>query len=316
MDKSFNSLDWSLLQSFLAVAETGSLSAAARRLDASQPTVGRHIQALEDQLGTSLFLRQAKGMALSETGFQLVEPARRMAEAAGQMALSALGAQTDLDGSVRVTASVFNATYHLPTIIAKLRATHPEIDIEVVASDATENLLFREADIAVRMYRPQQLDMITHHLGDLALGIFAAQSYIDRCGAPATFDELKDYELVGYDRNEDLILGMRAYGWDATRDSFQSRSDHYSVHWEMVRAGCGIGIVQSSIADADDLTLRLLPDVPLPGIPVWLTAHPTIRRTPRVSVVWDALAEGLLPSLVPPGRLPPMPEGLGRVSSP
>jgi len=316
MDKSLNSLDWSLVQSFLAVAETGSLSAAARRLKASQPTVGRHIQALEDQLGTSLFLRQAKGMALSETGIQLVEPARRMAEAAGQMALSAVGAQTDLEGSVRVTASVFNATYHLPPIFAGLRASHPEIDIEVVASDATENLLFREADIAVRMYRPEQLDVITHHLGDLALGIFAAKSYVERRGAPATFDELREHDLVGYDRNEDLILGMRAYGWDATRDSFQCRSDHYSVHWEMVRAGCGIGIVQSSVGDADEHIVQLLPDIPLPGLPVWLTAHPAIRRTPRVSVVWDALAEGLLPSLVPPGRLPPLPDELGRSPPP
>ena len=316
MEKSLNSLDWSLVQSFLAVAETGSLSAAARRLDASQPTVGRHIQALEDQLGTSLFLRQAKGMALSETGIQLVEPARRMAEAAGQMALFAQGTQTDLEGSVRVTASVFNATYHLPPIFAGLRARHPEIDIEVVASDATENLLFREADIAVRMYRPEQLDVITQHLGDLALGIFAAKSYIDRCGAPATFDELRDHDLVGYDRNEDLILGMRAYGWDATRDSFQCRSDHYSVHWEMVRAGCGIGIVQSSVGVEDERVVQLLPDIPLPGLPVWLTAHPTIRRTPRVSVVWDALVAGLKHALVPPGRLPPLPDGLGRSPPP
>ncbi len=310
MEKPLTSLDWSLLQSFLAVAETGSLSAAARRLGASQPTVGRHIQALEDKFGTSLFLRQAKGMALSETGIHLVDPARRMAEAAGQMSLSALGAQKGMKGPVRVTASVFTATYQLPSICARLRTAHPDIEIELVANDASENLLFREADIAVRMYRPTQLDVVTRHLGDMGFGIYAAKSYIERRGEPKSFEELQHHDLIGYDRSESLILGMRAYGWDVTRDSFPTRTDSYTANWELLRAGCGIGFVMCCVADTDPDVVKILPDLPLPGAPVWLTAHEVIRRTPRVSVVWDALAEGLVPSLVPPGRLPPMPEGV------
>ncbi|MEM9971997.1 MAG: LysR family transcriptional regulator [Pseudomonadota bacterium] len=299
--------DWSLLQSFLAVAETGSLSGAARKLSLSQPTVGRHVQALEAQVGAALFARQARGMALSDAGARLVEPARRMAEAAGQLSLTAMGEGDGASGTVRVTASVVTAHNHLPKIFAGLRAEHPEIEIEVVASNASENLLFREADIAVRMYRPEQLDMVTKHLGDFALGLYAARSYLDRRGWPKTFDDLEGHDLIGYDRSETLIRGMRAFGWAVTREDFPVRCDHHAVYWKLLRAGAGIGFAQVSIArDAPDV-VQLLPDIPLPGLPVWLTAHQAVRRTPRVAVVWDALVQGLTPSLAPPGHLPEMP---------
>lgn len=303
MNISATSFDWSLLQSFLAVAETGSLSAAARKLGTSQPTVGRHVQALEAELGASLFRRQARGMALTEAGQRMLEPARRMAEAAGQMALSAVGEQTDIRGPVRVTASVFHSIHVLPPIFARLRQEHPEIELEIVASDTSENLLFREADIAVRMYRPSQLDMVTQHLGDMGFGIYASRSYLDRRGTPERPEDLPGHDLIGHDRSEELILGMRAYGWDVSRESFQVRTDNFSAYWEMVRAGCGIGIVLSCVAETDPAVVRLLPDVPMPGIPVWLTAHQAIRRTPRVARVWDALDQGLRPHLTPPGRL-------------
>ncbi len=307
MSGSPTSLDWSLLQSFLAVAETGSLSAAARRLGASQPTVGRHIQTLEDQMGVALFVRQAKGMALSDEGRRMVDPARRMAHSASQMSLNALGATKEIKGPVRVTASVFTTHYQLAPIFADIRAKHPEIEIEVVANDASENLLFREADIAVRMYRPEQLDVVTRHLGDFGLGLYAAKSYLNRAGTPHTFHDLTDHDLVGYDRSEDLIRGMRAYGWEVTRDSFAVRCDHHAVYWQLVRAGAGIGVVQTSIADNEPNVVKLLPDLELPGLPVWLTAHQAIRRSPRVAIVWDALEAGLLKHLEPPGKLAEVP---------
>ena len=287
------SLDWSLVQSFLAVAEEGSLSAAARSLGLSQPSVGRQIHALESSLGLALFTRQRRGMALTEAGAALVAPARAMREAAGRLALAAAGREEGLRGTVRLTASEVVAHYHLPPILAAIRAAEPEIALELVASDRSENLLFREADIAIRMYRPDQLDMVTKHLGDLSMGVFAAKSYLARAGRPERLDDLSRHSLIGYDRNEVILREMRALGLEATRDWFALRCDDDPVNWELVRAGCGIGFGQVAVARHDPAVERLFPDLALPRLPVWLTAPEAMRRTPRIRRVWDLLEQGL-----------------------
>ncbi|WP_425097570.1 LysR family transcriptional regulator [Tropicibacter sp. S64] len=286
-------LDWSLIQSFLAVADCGSLSEAARRLGTSQPTVGRQVQRIEESLQLSLFTRQARGLALSEAGQALLPHARRMAEALHALSLAAAGRSDALTGTVRITASVFTAHHHLPPILARLRMEEPQIEVELAASDTSENLLYREADIAVRMYRTEQLDIVTKHLGDLKLGLYAAKSYLDRKGTPRTFPDVWSMDLVGYDRSDLLLRGMREYGMEATRDWFATRCDHHAVYWELVRAGCGIGIAQACMGDHDKTVVRLFPEVPLPGLPVWLAAHEAVRTTPRIRRVWDALEEGL-----------------------
>jgi DNA-binding transcriptional LysR family regulator len=289
--------DWSLLRSFLAVAEAGSLSAAARELGLSQPTLGRQIADLERDLGVALFDRHPRGLRPTEAGAALIVPARTMREAAAAVALAAAGRATKARGTVRLTASVFVAHHLLPPILARLRHDAPEIVLDLVASDASDNLLFREADIALRMYRPTQLDMVTRHLGDLRLGFFAAQSYIARRGTPARPEDLPDHDLLGYDRDERLIAGLRAAGLPATRDWFVVRCDNQTAYWELVRAGAGIGIGQATVAAADPGMVQVLADAPLPVLPVWLTAHPAQRHAPRVARVWDALAAGLQPHL-------------------
>jgi DNA-binding transcriptional LysR family regulator len=295
MAEPLSALDWSLVQSFLAVAEAGSLSGAARILGLSQPSVGRQVQAMEAALGVALFTRQPRGMALTEAGSGLVAPARAMREAAGRLALAAAGADEGLKGTVRVTASHLVSHYHLPAILAAIRAAEPEIAIELVATDHSENLLFREADIAIRMYRPNQLDVVTKHLGDFTLGVYAARSYLARAGRPERLKDLRGHALVGYDRNEAILRGMRAFGIEATRDWFGLRSDDDPVTWELVRAGCGIGFAQVAVADRDPAVERLLPDLPLPPLPVWLTAPEAMRHTPRLRRVWELLEEGLRP---------------------
>lgn len=288
-----SSLDWSLVQVFLAVAETGSLSAAARRLRVSQPTVGRHVQVIEDRLGAELFQRQTRGMALTDLGAALVEPARAMQAASGEFALRAAGGSGRMAGTVRITASVFTAHHILPPIIADLVAAEPEIAVDVVASDATENLLFREADIAVRMYRPTQLDVVTRHIGDIPLGLFGARSYLDRKGRPASREDLLSHDFVGYDRSEEIIRGFREAGWAVDRDFFRVRCDNQAVYWELVRAGCGLGFSQKPAVTAGADMEEIEMGVPLPILPVWLTAHEAMRKTPRVRRVWDLLAERL-----------------------
>lgn len=295
MDTSLTALDWSLVQAFLAVAETGSLSAAARALGTSQPTLGRQVRTMEAQLGADLFRREPRGLHLTETGAAIVEPARAMRAAMGQIALTAAGRTNRLDGTVRITASVAVSLYHMPAIIARIRLAEPQIAIELAPGDTTTNLLYREADIAVRMFRPTQLDLVTRHLGDISLGVFAAKSYLDRRGMPRTARDLMDHDVVGYDQSPLIEEGFRQAGFPITRDFFKTRCDDNAVYWELVRAGCGIGFAQCNIGRVDPLLSEIKLGFPLPVLPVWLTAHEAMRQTPRIRRVWDLLVEGLLP---------------------
>lgn len=290
-------LAWTLIRSFLAVADTGSLSAAARDTGQSQPTLGRHIRTLEEQAGGPLFERHAKGVSLSPLGQALRPGAEAMREGARQVALAAAGRDERAAGPVRITASVFVSVQLLPPILADIRRKYPEIEIELTSSDRTENLLFHEADIALRMYRPEQLDMITRHLGELGLGVYASPVYLAHNGTPKTFADVLTHDFIGYDRDDRLIRGFRDAGLEVTRDSFPIRTDDQVAYWALVCAGAGLGIGQRAVAGRDPRVTRILPDAPLPSLPVWLTAHESLRHTPRVARVWDALAEGLSPFL-------------------
>lgn len=293
MGGSLSRLEWSLVQTFVAVAESGSLSEAARRLGISQPTAGRQIKQVEDALDVTLFNRQARGLTLTDTGLALLPHARAMSEGMHALRLAAAGRTERLSGPVRITASVFTAHHHLPPILARLRQEEPEITIDLVANDRSDNLLYREADIAVRMYRSEQLDIVTRHLGDLELGLFASRSYLERTGMPQTFSDVWGRDLVGYDQSDMILRGMRQYGLEAQRDWFATRCDHHAVYWELVRAGCGIGFAQTCMGRSDPDMVQLFPEVPLPSLPVWLAAHEAVRTTPRIRRVWEALSEGL-----------------------
>lgn len=255
--------------------------------------MGRQIKAIELALGAPLFRRQPRGLALTETGAALVEPARDMRRAAGQIALAAAGRAQGLSGTVRLTASHVISHYVLPPILARLRADHPEIEIELVPSDLSENLLFREADIALRMYRPTQLEMVTRHLGDIPLGLFASQSYLNDRGRPEKLDELAGHSLIGFDRNSEILDGMRAMGHNATRHDFGLRTDDQPVYWELVRAGCGLGFGQCPLGQADPTLEQVLEHLPMPVLPIWLTAHQAMRQTPHIRRVWDFMADEL-----------------------
>jgi DNA-binding transcriptional LysR family regulator len=295
MDSRLHELDWSLIAGFVAVAEAGSLSGAARTLGSTQPTLGRQIKSLEDQLGVTLFHRHRRGFSLTDTGTALVPAARAMREAANALALTAAGQTASLAGTVRVTASVAASVYHLPQIIAGIRAAEPEIVIELVASDDTRNLLYREADIAVRMYQPTQLDLVTRHLGELSLGMYASKSYVAKRGVPTGPDDLRRHDFVGYDSDTRIIDGFRDAGMPIDRDFFAVRCDDNIAYWELVRAGCGIGFAQRYMGDTDPDIVEVDMGFPLPTLPVWLTAHQAMRQTPRIKRVWDLLVKGVKP---------------------
>jgi DNA-binding transcriptional LysR family regulator len=282
--------DWTLIRSFLAVAEAGSLSGAARVTGISQPTLGRHIQAIEAALQVPLFTRIAQGLALTEAGQALLAPARAMQAAAADLALTARGHATGIEGTVRITASRVVSHYVLPPVLSRLRAEEPGIQIDLVPSDTTENLLFGEADIALRMYRPTQADLVARQIGELPLGLYAAKAYLDRRGRPASVEDLMQMDFVGQDRMDQIIRVMNMLGMDVPRSFFPVRCDDPLTYVELVRAGCGLGGILRRLGDADPELERIevIPD--LPSLPVWLTAAPRLRQSPRLRRVWDALA--------------------------
>lgn len=282
--------DWTLIRSFLAVAEAGSLSAAARATGISQPTLGRHIQAIEAALQVALFTRTAQGQALTEAGQSLLAPARAMQAAAAELALTAKGHAAGIEGTVRITASRVVSHVILPPILARLRAEEPGIQIDLVPSDTTENLLFGEADIALRMYRPTQPDLVARQIGDLPLGLYAAKSYLDRRGRPASADELMRHDFIGQDRMDQIIRVMRQMGMEVGRSFFPVRCDDPLTYVELVRAGCGLGGILRAVGDPDPWLERIDVIADLPSLPVWLTAAPRLRQSPRLRRVWDALA--------------------------
>lgn len=301
---SLDRLDWSLIGALLAVAEAGSLSAAARRLGLSQPTLGRQVQAAEAALGVAVFRRHARGLELTETGAALMEPAREMRAAAAKLMLAAAGQETRLSGTVRITASVVISQRVLPALLTRLRREEPGIEIELHPTDQSDNLLYGEADIALRMYRPEQLDVITRHLGDIPLGLFAAQSYLDRRGWPATEAELFRHDWVGLDRDDLMIRGLRDLGYRLERGFFGLRCDDQAVYWRLVEEGGGIGVCQRHLGRQAAGLVELFPGFRLPVLPLWLTAHQALRQSPRIRRVWDFLA-ARLPAAVGLGPLDP-----------
>lgn len=286
-------LDWTHIQAFLAVAETGSLSGAARELRLSQPTLGRQIRAAENALGVELFHRRSHGFDLTATGETLLEPAKEMQQAAAKLSMAAEGRGGSLTGVVRITASELVSHYHMPKILAEIRMAEPDIELELYPSDTTKNLLFREADIAVRMFRSEQLDVVVRHVGGVQIGMFASKEYVARRGTPNNFEDVMQHDFVGYNDNEQIIVGMREIGLNVDRHFFKTRCDNQVAHWQLARAGCGIGFAQVSVGKADTGMVQVLPDVPVPTLPMWLTAPEALRTNPRIRRVFDLLADGL-----------------------
>ncbi|RVB83305.1 LysR family transcriptional regulator [Mesorhizobium sp. M7A.F.Ca.AU.002.04.1.1] len=286
-------IDWNLIESFVTVAESGSLSAAARKLSASQPTLGRHIGELEQALGVTLFRRGRHGYELTEAGSTLLERGKAVSEQASAFSLLALGSVEAIEGTVRIAASEVVAAYVLPEMTMRLGIEEPGIEVEIVASNQVENLLRRDADIAIRMVKPAQNELMARKVCDIELCACAAKSYLDRRGRPLKPADLVGHDLVGFDRGDEIIRGFTQHGIPVTRSSFRFRTDNQMVLWEAVRAGNGIGLGQEPLADRDPLIEKVLPDLPLPVLPVWLAMHRDVRTSVRIRRVVDFLHEEL-----------------------
>ncbi len=293
-------LDWTLVQVFLAVMTMGSLSGGARSLGLSQPTVGRQIAQLEAQLGTVLFTRSARGLVPTDLARALLPRAETMQAAAASLSMTATGTTRDIDGTVRVTASEVFSAYVMPGLIAPLLEQHLGLEIELVASNSNENLLMREADVAVRMARPTQNDLIMQKLGDTPLGIYAHESYLAKRGAPKTFEDLKDHVILGYDKSDQIIRGMAEVGFKARPADFRFRCDNQIVLFEALKTGAGIGFAQIMLASQVPGLVQILPDMPLPSLPIYTVAHRELNGSARVRAVYDHFGRAIKAALATP----------------
>ncbi|MEM7268479.1 MAG: LysR family transcriptional regulator [Pseudomonadota bacterium] len=284
--------DWNDLKALLAAADAGSLSAAAEAVGASQPTLGRRLDALEATLGLKLFDRGPRGLTLTAPGRDMLAHAREVQAAAARLSLAAAGRGEALEGTVRLTAPEVVSAYHLPEILGDLAEEEPNIEIELVASDQTENLLLREADIAIRMYRPQQANLIARKIGDFPLGLYASEKYIARNGEPSL--KMADgHRLIGFDRNPLMAIVLAEHGFTPPPKMMQIRTDHQIVYWRLVLAGVGIGANQTIIGDRAPTLRRVLPEFRLDPLPMWLACHEELRTSALIRRVFDHLAERL-----------------------
>lgn len=292
MDWSAVAFDWNQARAFLITAEEGSFSAAARALQTTQPTVGRQVAALEKDLGVTLFERIGTNLELTPTGLDLVEHVRAMSEAANKVSLTATGQSSSVIGTVCITASEVIAAHMLPPILARLRLEHPGIELEIVASNQARDLHRREADIAIRNFRPTQADLVARKIKDSTAHMYAAPSYIKRLGKVSTAKDLAKAEVFAFDRTETMIDGFRALGLELTRSNFPIVSANHLVQWELCKQGVGICIMMAEIGDAEPLVKKVLPSLAIP-IPVWLVCHRELRTSRRIRLVFDRIAEEL-----------------------
>jgi len=288
-----NNLDWTLLRSFLAVVEGGSLSTAARSIGATQPTLSRHIRELETALGVILFTRSAQGLDPTNAALGLVEDARAMGAAAEALNLKAQGRSQLLFGTVRITASVIVANLMLPPIIAALRQAEPSIQIEIVASDTNQNLLRRDADVAIRMAEPTQNALIARKLGDTLIGLFGTRAYFDRRGRISSKEDLRHHDLIGLDRSDFLIRGFGAHGIALTREEFALRTDDGMLTWNLLLAGAGVGIAQVILANRHPELEQVDSGIKLGALPVWMVMSEEVRSNARIRRVADFLSAAL-----------------------
>jgi DNA-binding transcriptional LysR family regulator len=288
-----STFDWSLVRSFLAALEHGSLLGAARALKSSQPTIGRHIAELESQLGVVLFERTGRGLNPLDTALRLADSARAMEAGAHQLQRSVSSLNEAVSGCVRITASQTVACILLPPVLARLQRKLPGIQIELVSSNEVSNLLRREADIAVRMVPPDQTSLVAKRIGKVTIGIYAHRTYLQRAGTPREPPELLTHTLIGGDENEDILRGFAAMGYPVTREQFAFRTDDLMAHWHAVRSSVGIGFIADCVARSDPDVVPLLPMLKIPALPVWLAVHREIRTSKRIKAVYDFLGDAI-----------------------
>lgn len=287
-----NEPGWDLYRSFLAVMREGSLSAAARALGMTQPSLGRHVRQLETDLGVALFTRSPLGLAPTENAHELVPHAQAMAAASAALRRAASASNHEIRGVVRLTCSEVVGAEVLPPMLAAFRRQHPGIVIELSLSNQSEDLLRKDADIAVRMLRPVQAALVARRIGGIPLGMHAHRSYLKTYGRPQTVADLQQHALIGFDRETPALRALRSR-LPFSREDFALRTDSDLAQLAAIRAGFGIGVCQCPIAQRDRQLVHLLPEAFALELDTWLVMHEDLRTSRRVRLLYDHLVQAL-----------------------
>jgi DNA-binding transcriptional LysR family regulator len=285
--------DWTLVRSFLAVLDAGSLMGAARALGAQQPTLSRHVAELEAQLGTPLFERTGRGVLPTAAALAIADSARQMQAGAEQLSRGLHKSRESTAGTVRITTSEVAACWLLPPVLVRLQQAEPGIQVELVASDGLSNLLRREADIAVRMVRPAQQSLVARKLGEVPIAAAAHDSYLQRAGTPRQPEDLLRHRVIGFDTSDSIQRGFASQGYALPREAFSLRTDNQLAYGRLVAAGAGIGFVATYCVRQWPGVRTLLPMLKVPSLPCWLAVHREIRGSARVRRVYDFLADAI-----------------------
>jgi DNA-binding transcriptional LysR family regulator len=303
MNKS--SFNWSLIQSFLAALEHGSLLGAARATGVSQPTLGRHIAELEQQLQLVLFERTGRGLQPTAQALAMADAAREMQAGAASFSRLASGAGQAVQGRVRISATQPVACALLPAILARMRQALPQIEVELVVSNAVSNLLLREADIALRMVAPEQGSLVARRIGQVRVQACASTDYLTRRGEPRLPLDLLQHDLIAGDKDRTIEAGFAALGHPVERLCFGLRTDDLLAQWAAVRSGLGIGFMNHHLVGTDANVQTVLPDLALPIYPIWLVVHRELHTSARIRAVYDFLADAVMHQLQMPAQAQP-----------
>lgn len=285
--------NWEWYRSFLQVLESGSLSAAARALGITQPTVGRHIESLEATFGLTLFTRSSDGFSPTEAANELRPYAVGLAMTTAALRRAASSHGSGVRGTVRLTASEVIGVEVLPPILAALRHDYPELSIELVLSNKADDLLRREADIAIRMFRPVQEALVAKRIGAIEVGLHAHERYLALHGVPRSMKELARHTIIGFDQENAFIRSLQPRFAAYKRNNFAFRADSDLAQLGAIRAGFGIGGCQSPLAARDPKLVRVLREEFSLTLETWVAMHEDLRTSARCAVTFAALASGL-----------------------
>ncbi|SFU32979.1 transcriptional regulator, LysR family [Methylobacterium sp. 174MFSha1.1] len=283
---------WDHYRAALAVLEEGSLSGAARALGLTQPTLGRQIAALEQALGVALFTRSPTGLSPTEAALTLAPYAASLKATAGALRRAVTGEAEGLSGRVRITASEVVGAEVLPPILAALHARHPGLALDVVLSDRMQDLLRRDADIAIRMAPPTQGALVARRVGTVDLGLYGHRRYLDRRGVPENPADLARHSVIGFDAETPFLRAMMRAAPALGETPFAWRSDSTLAQLAALRAGFGLGACHTALAARDPDLVRVLPEL-VWALPTFVAMHEDLRALRRCRVAFDALAEGM-----------------------
>lgn len=292
MDNKIKDVNWQSWSYFVVTAELGSLNRAAEKLQISQSTLSRQLVGLEKELGHSLFNRSTKGVTLTEFGIVLLEEATNMQQSAYRLQRLVNGEKNEFSGTIRVSVNQIFAQYYLPRILPDFLTAYPDINVEIEVTNQASNIDKRDTDIAIRMFKPSQVDLVCRRLFDIPLGFFASQSYLDSITPPTNLNDLFHLTVLGYDRDTNLEQGVRALGLDVSNQDFVFRSDYMPIQIELARYSGGIAVTHRELAKSLGL-IELELETKLPEMPVYLVCHRDVQHNKKIRVMMEFLAERL-----------------------